>query len=93
MQQQIDRAAFDAFLLAMRVMYVAFDLDVPATKFERPFQMLRELAEGTLTVISPGDLAARFPEMSDLIYERSSSIIEDDRRTAASVLRGLRSSL
>ncbi len=89
MQDREDRAAFDAFMLALRVMYVAFDLDVPATEFEKPFQMLRELAEGRLTVVSPGELAARFPEMGDFIYSRSGSVIENDRVTAARVLRGL----
>lgn len=84
-----DRTAFDAFMLAIRVMYVAFEMDVPATEFERPFQMLRELADGRLTVAEPGELAARFPQMSDFIYDRSSSIIENDRATALRILRGL----
>ena len=88
-----DRAAFDAFMLAIRVMYVAFELDVPATEFERPFQILRELSEGKVTVAEPGELAARFPQLSDFIYDRSSSIIENDRATAASILRGLGSAL
>lgn len=88
-----DRAAFDAFMLGIRVMYVAFELDVPATEFERPFEMLRELAAGQLTVAAPGELAARFPHLSDFIYDRSSSVIQNDRETAASILRGLSSSL
>jgi hypothetical protein len=88
-----DRAAFDAFMLGMRVVYVAFELDAPATEFEKPFELLRELAEGRLTVASPGELAARFPQLSDFIYDRSSSVIESDRETAASILRGLGSAL
>ena len=48
-----DRAAFDAFMLALRVMYVAFDLDVPASEFEKPFQMLRELADGLRARLKP----------------------------------------
>ncbi|HEX6006717.1 MAG TPA: hypothetical protein VFY80_02065 [Burkholderiales bacterium] len=92
-QEEQDRVAFDAFMLALRVLYVAFDLDVPATEFERPFQILRELADGRLTVASPGELAARFPEMSQFIYDRSSSIIESDRETAARILRGLNRAL
>jgi hypothetical protein len=90
---EIDRASFDAFMLAIRVMYVAFDLDVPATEFERPFQMLQELSEGRLTVAEPGELAARFPNLSDFIYDRSSSVIEQDRETALRILRGLGQSL
>lgn len=89
MSAEQDRAAFDAFMLGIRVMYVAFDLDVPATEFERPFQMLRELASGELTVSSPGEMAARFPHLSDFIYDRSSGVIENDRETASRILRGL----
>jgi hypothetical protein len=88
-----DRAAFDAFMLGIRVVYVAFELDAPATEFEKPFELLRELAEGRLTVASPGELAARFPQLSDFIYDRSSSVIQSDRETAASILRGLGSAL
>lgn len=88
-----DRAAFDAFMLGIRVMYVAFEMDVPASEFERPFQMLRELATGQLTVASPGEMAARFPQLSEFIYDRSSDIIESDRETAARILRGLSGSL
>lgn len=88
-----DRAAFDAFMLGIRVMYVAFEMDVPASEFERPFQMLRELATGQLTVASPGEMAARFPQLSEFIYDRSSDIIESDRETATRILRGLSGSL
>ena len=88
-----DIAAFDAFMLGVRVMYVAFDLNAPATEFEKPFQMLRELADGQLTISSPGDLAAKYPNLKDFIYDRSSSIIEQDRETATRVLRGLAASL
>lgn len=88
-----DRAAFDAFMLGIRVMSVAFELDAPASEFEKPFELLRELAEGRLTVASPGELAARFPQLSDFIYDRSSSVMESDRETAASILRGLGSAL
>jgi hypothetical protein len=88
-----DRAAFDGFMLGIRVMYVAFELDAPATEFEKPFQMLRELAAGQLTIAAPGELAAKFPQLSDFIYDRSSSVIESDRQTAGRILRGLGSSL
>lgn len=93
MAEAEDRAAFDAFMLAIRVVYVAFELDQPATEFEKPFHMLRELAEGSLTITSPGELAARYPQMRDFIAEHSRSVIDRDRQTAASVLRGLTASL
>lgn len=88
-QTELDRAAYDAFLLAMRVMYVAFDLNEPATKFEKPFEMLREISSGQLTISSPGELALKFPALKELIYETASDVIEHDRETSARVLRGL----
>ena len=88
-----DRAAFDAFLLGIRVMSVAFDLTFPASQFERPFEMLRELAKGELTISSPGEMAAKFPHLGDFIYDRSSDVIESDRETAARILRGLNEAL
>jgi hypothetical protein len=89
MDEQLDEAAFDAFLLAMRVMYVAFDMNAPASEFEKPFAMLREIADGQLTMSSPAELGARFPALRDLIYDTSSGVMVHDRETAARVLRGL----
>ena len=93
MSNSEDVAAFDAFMLGVRVSYLAFELEVPATQFERPFEMLRELAEGRLTIASPGEMAAKFPDMKDFIYDRSSSVIERDRETAKRILRGLGAAL
>jgi hypothetical protein len=89
MEEQLDETAFDAFLLAMRVMYVAFDMNAPASEFEKPFAMLREIADGELTMSSPAELGARFPALRDLIYDTSSGVMVHDRETAARVLRGL----
>ena len=93
MSNSEDLAAFDAFMLGVRVTYLAFELDIPATEFERPFEMLRELAEGRLTIASPGEMAAKFPDLKDFIYDRSSSMIERDRETANRILRGLGAAL
>ena len=93
MDEDLDRGAFDAFLLAMRVIYIAYDLDEPAVKFEKPFEMLRDIADGRLTLSSPAEMAAKYPAMKDLIYDAASSVIEHDRETAARVLRGLSSTL
>jgi hypothetical protein len=89
MKNEIDEASFNAFLLGMRVMYVAFDLDAPATEFEKPFIMLREIASGELAMSSPAELGARFPGLKDFMYDTASSVIENDRQTASRVLRGL----
>jgi len=87
--EELDRVAFDSFLLAVRVLSVAFDLDEPASSFEKPFALLREIADGEVTVTSPAELGARFPALKELMYEAASSMIEHDRVTAARVLRGL----
>jgi hypothetical protein len=89
MKNEIDEASFNAFLLGMRVMYVAFDLNAPATEFEKPFIMLREIASGELAMSSPAELGARFPGLKDFMYDTASSVIENDRQTASRVLRGL----
>jgi hypothetical protein len=87
--EPLDQAAFDGFSLAVRVMVHAFDIDAPATEFERPWQLLREIAAGSATLTSTAELAARFPHMKDLLYDRVNSVIESDRETATRVLRGL----
>lgn len=84
-----DQATFDGFSLAFRVMVNAFDIDAPATEFEKPWQLLRDIADGSATLTSTAELAARFPHMKDFLYDRVNSVIESDRETARRVLRGL----
>ncbi len=84
-----DAAAFDAFLLGMRVVLHAFELDPPATQFERPWTLLREIAEGRTTLTNPADTAARFPQLGALLYETAGDRISRDRDTAVRILRGL----
>ena len=93
MNNDLDRASFDAFLLALRVIYIAYDLDEPATEFEKPFEMLRDVANGHLTLSSPAEMGARFPALKDLIYDAANRVMETDRETAARVLRGLSATL
>jgi hypothetical protein len=69
-EQEVDRVAFDAFTLALRVVLHAYDVNVPATEFERPWRLLREIAGGEVTLTSTAELAARFPAMSEFLYER-----------------------
>jgi hypothetical protein len=86
---ELDQAAFDGFSLALRVMLHAFEIDAPATQFERPWALLREIADGSATITSTAELAARYPQLSDFLYERVNLVIESDRETARRVLRGL----
>ncbi|MHB1169498.1 MAG: hypothetical protein ACYC28_09485 [Longimicrobiales bacterium] len=84
-----DAAAFEAFLFGMRVVLHAFELDPPATEFERPWALLREIAEGRTTLLNPGDSAARFPGLGALLHETAGDRIAQDRETAVRILRGL----
>ncbi|HSJ15185.1 MAG TPA: hypothetical protein VK939_12265 [Longimicrobiales bacterium] len=85
----LDRMAFDAFTLALRVVLQAYEVDAPASEFERPWRLLREIAIGETTLTGTAELAARFPAMRDFLYERANRMIESDREVAQRVLRGL----
>jgi hypothetical protein len=89
----VDRAAFDGFLLAMRVILQEFEVEAPGTEFERPWALLRDVAEGRTTLTGTAELAVRFPHMKDFLYDRVNRVIESDRATAQRVLRGLGSAL
>lgn len=84
-----DRLAFDAFLLAVRVMYQAYEIEEPATEFEKPWSLLRDIAEGNVTITNPADMASQHPGMKEFIYERANQRVEEDRRVATRILRGL----
>lgn len=85
----LDAASFDAFLLGMRVVLHAFEMDPPATQFERPWLLLREIAGGTTTLTNPGDSAARFPALGSLLHDAAGDMIAHDRAVATRILRGL----
>src|SRR5688572_13266743 len=88
-----ESAAFEAFLLGLRVFYQVYGIDAPATDFSRPWETLREIAEGRLTLSNPADLAARFPAMADFLFERANRVVADDRENARRILEGLQESL
>lgn len=88
-EAQLDRVAFDAFSLALRVVLQAFDTNPPATEFDKPWRLLHEIASGETTVTSTAELGARFPALTEFLYERANRIVENDRSTAERVLRGL----
>ncbi len=92
MSDESDRVAFDAFSLAIRVICHAWGIDPPASEFERPWALLREIADGQVTLASPAEMAARFPRMREFLYDAAGGVIEHDRTTAQHVLRGLSSS-
>jgi hypothetical protein len=85
----LDAASFDAFLLGMRVVLHAYELDPPATEFERPWKLLREIAEARATLTNPADTAARFPGLGEFLVERAADVHAHDRVTAQRILRGL----
>jgi hypothetical protein len=88
-----DSAAFEAFLLGLRVFYQLYASDAPAAEFERPWHVLREVAEGKVTLTNTGDLASRYPGLAEFLYERANQIVASDRANAARILRGLQESL
>jgi hypothetical protein len=88
-----ETATFDGFLLALRVLYQLYEIEAPASEFERPFALLKEIAEGRVTLANPGDLAAKYPQTADFLYERANRIVADDRRTARRVLEGMQEGL
>jgi len=88
-EHETQQVAFDAFSLAVRVMIRAYGIEAPATEFERPWALLHEIAEGTTTLSSPAEMAARFPELKDFLYDRVNQMVEHDREMAQRVLRGL----
>lgn len=88
-----DSAAFEGFLLGLRVFYRLYDVQAPATDFERPWGMLREIAEGRTTLAHPAELAARHPAMAEFVFERANRVVANDRKNAEAILRGLQESL
>jgi hypothetical protein len=88
-----DAAAFEAFLLGLRVFYQLYAPDAPASEFERPWESLREVASGRMTLTNTADLAARYPGMAAFLYERANRIVASDRANAERILRGLQESL
>jgi len=88
-QADLDRAAFDAFSLALRVVLQAYGVDAPASEFEKPWQLLGEIARGETTVTGTAELAARFPALKDFLYDRANRMVESDRAVAERILRGL----
>lgn len=91
-ERELDRAAFDAFTLALRVVLQAYEVEAPATEFEKPWQLLREIARGETTLTGTAELGARFPALRDFLYDRANRMVESDRAVAARVLRGLEES-
>lgn len=88
-----DLVAFEAFALAIRVMYRVYGIEEPGTEYEKPWALLQEIADGRTTLATPAELAARFPEMRELLYETANRIVHHDRELATSILRGLGASL
>lgn len=88
-----ESTAFEAFLLALRLVYQLYEIDEPASEFERPWSMLKEIAEGRVTLANPADLAARYPAMAEFLYERANRIVASDRQTAERILAGMQESL
>jgi len=88
-----DRVAFEAFALAVRVMYRVYEIEEPGTEFEKPWSLLRDIALGRSTLASPGEMAVRFPALRDLVYDSANRVVRHDREMAERILRGLNEAL
>lgn len=87
------RAAYEGFALAVRIMYMLYAPDAPATEVGRPWEVVKEIAEGRLSLSNPAELAARFPGMKDLLFDTANLVVARERETATAVLEGLQEAL
>lgn len=85
----LDSVAFDAFALAIRVMYRVHGIEEPGPAYEKPWALLREIADGRTTLASPAELAAKYPAMRELLFDTANRIVHHDRELATAILRGL----
>ena len=88
-----ERAAYEGFSLALRVMYLLYAPDVMASDVDRPWEIAREIAEGKLSMANPADLAARFPGMRDFVFDRANDVVHRERQVALAVLKGMQEAL
>jgi hypothetical protein len=88
-----DGAAFESFLLGLRIFFLLYASEAPASEFERPWALLKEIAAGQTTLTNTADLAARYPGLAEFLYERANRMVASDRANAEKILRGLQSSL
>ncbi len=84
-----DRAALDAFMLALRVALHTFSIEGPGTEYEKPWALLRQIADGDLTLMSPAEVGVRHPGLRDFVYEYANQLVQHDREVANRILRGL----
>ena len=92
-REERDRIALDAFMLALRVVLHAYEIEAPATEYEKPWRLLRQIADGEVTIMSPAELGARHPGLKDFLYDQANDLVQHDREVALQVLRGLGSTL
>ena len=93
LRDERDRVALDAFMLALRVVLHAYEIEAPAAEYEKPWRLLRQIADGEVTIMSPAELSARHPGLKDFLYEQANDLVQHDREVALRVLRGLGSTL
>ena len=82
-----DNQLFDAFLLGVRVTDHAYDINAPGTESEKPWALLREIAEGKSTLVSSdAEKRLKYPDMQrslrESLPEMTSQLIQKDRELA-----------
>ena len=63
-------------------------IKLPGTEARKPWDLLREIAEGQATLNDPGGAAAKHPQMREYIARVSGIAIRKDRDLAARILEG-----
>ena len=87
------RATYEGFALGLRIMYLLYAPETLGSEADRPWEVVKEIADGHLSLSNPADLAARFPEMRDFLFDRANLVVARERATARAVLTGLQEAL
>lgn len=91
-ESERDELMLDGFLMGLRVMYHAHGIRGPASEAEKPWDVLREIAEGRLTLaLDPAEQALKYPSMpralKDHLARHTNEFIARDREKASLILQ------
>jgi hypothetical protein len=80
------------FRLCVLAMIEAYKLDIPADETERIYDVLREVAEGRLTLQDgPAELLKLIPgadsDLAETLFAQQNAILAQEREDAATILR------
>jgi len=93
-ESEQNKLLLDGFLLGLRSLFQAHDIHVPGTEDHKHWDLLRDVAEGRLTLVSsPAEQLVKFPnmtvEMKDYLARNTNRLIAKDRELARRVLQAM----